>query len=269
MTRTELTRTELTSTERRAQERKLQKEAKKSLRKSDERGSRAALSGTRVLIAAGALAAYAALGSGRPAFAAVTPAYPSNPDGPFATLPLKKFDIPAGPLDAAIAAYEQVAGVTVRIDVPKDTLAGFQTKGVKGLYRPEEALSLLLEGTGLQFAMLPGANPQDQPIAAIGLRREDTVSVTTELPDGVTMSQFTEPLLDTPQTVVAIPQFVLKDEQNTSLRDALRNVPGISMAAGEFGAQGDNLTIRGFTARNDIFLDGIRDFGSYYRDSFS
>jgi catecholate siderophore receptor len=39
-------------------------------------------------------------------------------------------------------------------------------------------------------------------------------------------------------------------------------VPGISLAAGEAGAQGDNPTIRGFTARNDIFLDGIRDFGS-------
>ena len=51
--------------------------------------------------------------------------------------------------------------------------------------------------------------------------------------------------------------------------DAVRNVPGISIAAGESGAQGDNLTIRGFTARNDIFLDGIRDFGSYYRDSFN
>ncbi len=49
----------------------------------------------------------------------------------------------------------------------------------------------------------------------------------------------------------------------------MRNVPGISLAAGEAGAQGDNLTIRGFTARNDIFLDGIRDFGSYYRDSFN
>ena len=57
--------------------------------------------------------------------------------------------------------------------------------------------------------------------------------------------------------------------QNRTLRDALRNVPGISLAAGEAGAQGDNLTIRGFTARNDIFLDGIRDFGSYYRDSFN
>jgi catecholate siderophore receptor len=46
-------------------------------------------------------------------------------------------------------------------------------------------------------------------------------------------------------------------------------VAGISLAAGEGGAQGDNLTIRGFTARNDIFLDGMRDFGSYYRDPFN
>jgi catecholate siderophore receptor len=61
----------------------------------------------------------------------------------------------------------------------------------------------------------------------------------------------------------------VKDEGVTTLRDTLRNVPGISLAAGEAGAQGDNLTIRGFTARNDIFLDGIRDFGSYYRDTFN
>ncbi len=74
--------------------------------------------------------------------------------------------------------------------------------------------------------------------------------------------------MDTPQTVVAVPQFILEDQQDTSLRDGLRNVPGISLAAGEGGSQGDNLTIRGFTARNDIFLDGIRDFGSYYRDAF-
>src|SRR5258708_29516599 len=40
-------------------------------------------------------------------------------------------------------------------------------------------------------------------------------------------------------------------------------------SAGGAGAQGDNLTLRGFSARNDIFLDGMRDFGSYYRDPFN
>ena len=83
------------------------------------------------------------------------------------------------------------------------------------------------------------------------------------------MQKFTEPLIETPQSVNVVPQFVMQDRAVNDLRDTLRNVPGISLAAGEAGAQGDNLTIRGFTARNDIFLDGIRDFGSYYRDSFN
>jgi catecholate siderophore receptor len=61
---------------------------------------------------------------------------------------------------------------------------------------------------------------------------------------------------------------VIQEQGSTTLRDTLRNVAGISLAAGEGGAQGDNLTIRGFTARNDLFIDGMRDFGSYYRDPF-
>ena len=32
---------------------------------------------------------------------------------------------------------------------------------------------------------------------------------------------------------------------------------------------GDSLTIRGFNARNDLYIDGMRDFGSYYRDPFN
>ena len=74
--------------------------------------------------------------------------------------------------------------------------------------------------------------------------------------------------LDTPQTISTVPQQVMQEQGVTTLRDALRNVAGISLAAGEGGAQGDNLTIRGFTARNDLFIDGMRDFGSYYRDPF-
>ena len=74
---------------------------------------------------------------------------------------------------------------------------------------------------------------------------------------------------DTPQTITAVTQNEMQQQGVTTLRDALRNVAGISLAAGEGGAQGDNLTIRGFTARNDLFIDGMRDFGSYYRDPFN
>src|SRR6185312_5491356 len=124
-----------------------------------------------------------------------------------------------------------------------------------------EALRLLLDGTGLNYRV------EDAMTMVVGVQARDTVSVTAAATNSVSLSKFTEPLLETPQSVNVVPQFVMKDQGVSTLRDALRNVPGISLAAGESGAQGDNLTIRGFTARNDIFLDGIRDFGSYYRDS--
>ena len=76
------------------------------------------------------------------------------------------------------------------------------------------------------------------------------------------------PMLQSKQT---INKKLLSDQNATSLRDALRNVAGISLTAGEGGGgiQGDNLTIRGFSARSDFFLDGMRDFGAYYRDPFN
>lgn len=214
-------------------------------------------------LAMGTLAAYAAMGSGRASLAATKATAAGATAVPAANLPVKRFDIPAGGLEEGIKLYEQTTGVFVDVTLPSGTLAGFQTKGVTGLHTVEEGLRLLLEGTGLTYAA------QGSQTMIVGLKRSESVEVLGSLPDAVSMTKFTQPLIETPQTVAVVPQFVLHQQQNTTLRDALRNVPGISMAAGEAGAQGDNLTIRGFTARNDIFLDGIRDFGSYYRDSFN
>jgi catecholate siderophore receptor len=219
--------------------------------------------GTRRWIAAGTLAAYAVMGSSRSAFASAEKMEPNGGDGAEATLPLKRFDIAAGSLDGAVKAYEKATGLTVKIVLPTGTLAGFNSLGVVGLYREDEALRLLLDGTGLNYRV------EDATTMVVGVQAKDTVSVIAAEANAVGMGKFTESLMDTPQSVSVVPQFVMKDEGVSTLRDTLRNVPGISLAAGEAGAQGDNLTIRGFTARNDIFLDGIRDFGSYYRDSFN
>ena len=86
--------------------------------------------------------------------------------------------------------------------------------------------------------------------------------------DQSSLSKFTQPLLDTPQSISVIGEDLLRERGTSNLNDALRNMPGISLGAGEFSWQGNNPTIRGFLARNDMFLDGIRDFGSYYRDAF-
>lgn len=236
----------------------------KKRRKGSATGSRAAerFQGTRGWIAAGTLAAYAVMGGAESALASGPKTDPVTGESPEASLPLKKFQIPAGPLDQALQAYEKATGLTVKVVVPKATLAGFISQGAMGLYREDEALRMLLEGSGLNYRL-------DGTTMLVGVQSKDSISVTTSVADSVSMAQFTEPLLDTPQTIVAVPQFVMEDQGTSSLLNALRNVPGISLAAGEGGSQGDSLTIRGFTARNDLFLDGIRDFGSYYRDSFN
>jgi catecholate siderophore receptor len=221
--------------------------------------------GARGWMALGTLAASAMMGSGAMAFAAAKGAAASagGAAAAAANLPVKRFNIPAGPLDGALKEFEQETGFKVTSKLASVTIAGFNTKGVTGLHPADEGLRLLLEGTGLESAQL------DSTTLVVGLRHSETVDVSTGLPDSVAMGKFTEALIDTPQTVNTIPQFVMQDEGATTLLNTLRNVPGISLAAGEGGAQGDSLTIRGFTARNDIFLDGIRDFGSYYRDGFN
>src|ERR1041385_9078587 len=84
------------------------------------------------------------------------------------------------------------------------------------------------------------------------------------------LSKFPEPLKDTPQSITIVPEKLLEEQAGTTLRDALRNVPGIAVAAGEGGgSQGDSFTLRGFNARNDMYIDGVRDSGSYFRDSFN
>jgi catecholate siderophore receptor len=84
------------------------------------------------------------------------------------------------------------------------------------------------------------------------------------------LSRLPAPIRDIPQSITVVPQELMQQQGVSSLQDALRNVTGISFQAGEGGgAQGDNLSLRGFNARNDFFLDGVRDQGSYFRDVFN
>ena len=72
------------------------------------------------------------------------------------------------------------------------------------------------------------------------------------------------PLRDVPQTVNVITEALIKDQAAQSLEDVLRNVPGVGMSNGD--GQRDQVTIRGFSAISDQFVDGIRDDALYFRD---
>ncbi len=87
--------------------------------------------------------------------------------------------------------------------------------------------------------------------------------------DRLASSKFPEPIVNTPRSVTVLTQEVLRDKDATTLKDALRTTPGITIGTGEGGnAFGDRFFIRGFDARNDVFVDGIRDPAVSIRENF-
>ncbi|WP_295846225.1 TonB-dependent receptor plug domain-containing protein, partial [Tardiphaga sp.] len=87
--------------------------------------------------------------------------------------------------------------------------------------------------------------------------------------DRLAGNKFSEPLLNTPRTVTVLTKEILEDKNATSLRDVARSTAGVTLGTGEGGnAFGDRFFIRGFDARNDVFIDGIRDPAVSIRENF-
>jgi catecholate siderophore receptor len=108
----------------------------------------------------------------------------------------------------------------------------------------------------MSYALADTAATTDDPVIVTGVR--------PLLGDKIPL-----PIQDTPQSVNVIPQDLLQAQAVNRLEDALKNVPGITLNAGEGAARGDTINIRGFSAFNDFFLDGIRDAAVYVRDPFN
>ncbi|HEX2605372.1 MAG TPA: TonB-dependent receptor, partial [Oxalicibacterium sp.] len=89
--------------------------------------------------------------------------------------------------------------------------------------------------------------------------------------DTVASPKFTQPLVDTPQTISVIKKELFQQQNATTLTEALRNTPGVSLQLGENGntQTGDSIFMRGFDTSGSIFVDGIRDVGTISRDTFN
>jgi len=97
----------------------------------------------------------------------------------------------------------------------------------------------------------------------------DEIVVTGEAeraPAAVESPKATSPLLDTPQTITVISDQTLRKQNLLTLRDALQTIPGITFGAGEGGGgYGDAINLRGYSANNDVTVDGVRDSAQYSR----
>ena len=99
------------------------------------------------------------------------------------------------------------------------------------------------------------------------------VEVSGSAAPAVSSPKYLVPLRDVPQTIAVIPREVIEEQGAFTLSDALRNVPGITLQAGEGGGAsntaGDMFNMRGFNASNSLFVDGVRDDGLIARDVFN
>lgn len=87
---------------------------------------------------------------------------------------------------------------------------------------------------------------------------------------GITsVGKMAQPAKDVPQSLTTVTRSLMDDRNVTSLMEALRNVAGLTFNAGEGGRIGDNITIRGFGASSDLYLDGVRDNAQYNRETFN
>lgn len=89
--------------------------------------------------------------------------------------------------------------------------------------------------------------------------------------DRLSSAKYTQPLLDTPQTISVIKKEMLQEQGATSLVEALRNTPGITLQLGENGntSAGDAFQMRGFSTQTSTYVDGVRDLGAISRDVFN
>jgi catecholate siderophore receptor len=128
------------------------------------------------------------------------------------------------------------------------------------------AVAAVLAGPATAFGQAAAGGEQRLPEVNVTAPQVDT----SFKPETTSVGGKGDPQLlrDVPQSVTIINRAVMDSVGAASLPEALRYVPGITLGAAEGGTIGNNINLRGFTARTDVYLDGSRDRGQYYRDVF-
>ncbi|NNH37737.1 TonB-dependent receptor [Acinetobacter terrae] len=117
--------------------------------------------------------------------------------------------------------------------------------------------------------MAGNAIAQDQVTQLDTIRAQAEAEQTLKV-DKSANSKFVAPLLDTPKSVSIISKQLIADTQVTTLSDALRTVPGITLGAGEGGnPNGDRPFIRGYNSESSMYVDGVRSATSQNREMFA
>lgn len=184
----------------------------------------------------------------------------------------QSYAIPAGPLAPALNRFADESGL--QLIYSAELAENARTRGIQGSYTPEQALRLLLAGSGIAYSFagadtvtLTSATAQsDNGPVQLG---PVTVEGELEGPFGpvegynasrtTTGSKTDTPLIEIPQSISVITRDRLDDQGAESISDALRYTPGFFGEAFGNDSRVDFLRYRGFDEGGvGTFQDGLQ-----------
>lgn len=157
---------------------------------------------------------------------------------PAATQQVQRWNIPAGPLDAALEQMARQGGLNLSYDAA--SLQSKTTAGVSGSHDNAQALALLLQGSGVQvqqksansFLLLPAVDIGDALELGATSISSDRLGETTEhsgsyTTGAVTIGKMPQTLRHTPQSVSVLTRQRLDDQNITNLTTLMEQTPGV------------------------------------------
>ncbi len=183
----------------------------------------------------------------------------------------RSYDIPAGPLPAALLTFSRQSGLQVFAD---DTLTrGRQAAAVSGAYAPTEALSRLLAGTGLTYRINGGtvtlqAAPDAGSAIQLGAVRVEGGGPVSAGRSGAVAdwAGASNGDYDGPGSSTYVSQKQIQRFRGTSVGDLVAGIPGV--LTGENRNSGAlDLNIRGMQGMNrvPVVVDGAHQSTVVYR----
>lgn len=130
--------------------------------------------------------------------------------------------------------------------------------------------ALMAGGLSLSaFAAEGGGSTEDAVLSTVKVQADAEVEQDGYRASTTRVGKILQDPHDIPQAVTTVTNQLMEDQQVGSLKEALRNVSGLTFNAAEGGRAGDNMMLRGFYTFGDMYLDGIRDTAQYNRETFN
>ncbi|MCQ8104738.1 TonB-dependent receptor [Methylomonas sp. SURF-2] len=179
--------------------------------------------------------------------------------------------IPAQPLPAALESLAEQTGL--KPFLVNEVAKGKISHPVNGRYSAHQALTILLQGTGLSYSFSSmdsvvikapeqegdaSTLPAVKVIGKAQYDADDPYNVNYNRPNASTATKTDLPIMQTPVSIQVVPKSVMNDQQSIRFEDAvINNVSGIQRSYGTADMY-ESFIVRGFSSGENNYRNGFR-----------